>query len=548
MKSTILLVFFLSLGLVTEYVYADFTFGTPTNLGPNVNSSYHDGEPSISADGLELYFNSSRSGGSGRWDLWVTTRATTEDDWGNPQNLGPTVNSSSYDLASCISADGLSLYFASDRPGGSGYDVWVTTRPTKDSDWEEPVNLGPTINSTFMDAGYISPDGLELYIGSNRPGGSGESDLWVSTRATTEDAWGIPVNLGPTVNAVSDDVFANISSDGLTLFFSESLDPSRSGGYGFADLWVTKRPIKGDPWGTPVNLGSVVNSASDDRAPSISADGSMLYFSSNRPSINNVLDLWQVTIDPVVDLNGDGIVNAADMCIIVNHWSENYPLCDIGPMPWGDGIVDVQDLIVLAGHLFENINDPTLIAHWALDETEGSAANDSVSGEDAFVMGEPVWQTAGGVTGGALELDGIDDCIIAGIGPNPAEGSFSIVAWIKGGAPGQVIFAQPGRSDLLAIDTEGNLMTGLNGLDQSTAPLLSQALVTDDQWHRIGLVWDSLRRTLFVDGITVAEDTEDGQGAYGSGLYIGVGKNYAAGTYFSGLIDDVRIYNRALSP
>jgi len=74
---------------------------------------------------------------------------------------------------------------------------------------------------------------------------------------------------------------------------------------------------------------------------------------SNRSGGVGSYDLWQVSISPVVDLNGDGIVDAADMCIIVDHWGENYPLCDIGPMPWGDGIVNVQDLIVLAEHLFE---------------------------------------------------------------------------------------------------------------------------------------------------------------------------------------------------
>ena len=63
--------------------------------------------------------------------------------------------------------------------------------------------------------------------------------------------------------------------------------------------------------------------------------------------------MWQSTITPIVDLNSDGIVDSADMCIMVDHWGTNEPLCDIGPMPWGDGIVDVQDLIVLAEHLFE---------------------------------------------------------------------------------------------------------------------------------------------------------------------------------------------------
>jgi hypothetical protein len=92
------------------------------------------------------------------------------------------------------------------------------------------------------------------------------------------------------------------------------------------------------------------------------------------------------------------------------------------------------------------------------------------------------------------------------------------------------------------------LMTGLNVLGQTAVPLLSKASLTDGRWHRIGLVWNGSRRALFVDSVKVAEDTEDGQGVFGSGLYIGVGKNYAPGTFFSGLIDDVRIYNRVVSP
>jgi inhibitor of cysteine peptidase len=93
----------------------------------------------------------------------------------------------------------------------------------------------------------------------------------------------------------------------------------------------------------------------NESTPHISSDGSTLLFWSDRLGGYGGWDLWQVSIDPVVDLNGDGIVDAADMCIVVDHWGEDYPLCDIGPTPFGDGIVDVQDLIVLAEHLFEGI-------------------------------------------------------------------------------------------------------------------------------------------------------------------------------------------------
>ena len=97
----------------TNNANAQFNFGTPTNLGSTVNSQSDDTAPSISADGLSLFFDSFRSGGSGGQDLWVTTRATISDPWGTPVNLGTTVNSSSHDAQPNISSDGLSLYFSS---------------------------------------------------------------------------------------------------------------------------------------------------------------------------------------------------------------------------------------------------------------------------------------------------------------------------------------------------------------------------------------------------------------------------------------------------
>ena len=141
----------LALGLTAELAKADFTFGTPTNLGPTVNTSAFDGVPSISADGLELYFSSGRPGGYGSLDIWVTTRPTKDDPWGTPVNLGSTVNSGYDDPTPSISTDGLTLYFSSNRPGEGGYDLWLTTRATKQDPWGEPVNLGPTVNSSAQE-------------------------------------------------------------------------------------------------------------------------------------------------------------------------------------------------------------------------------------------------------------------------------------------------------------------------------------------------------------------------------------------------------------
>jgi len=330
---------------------ADFTFSEPTNIGPIVNSSYSDSGVAVSADGLLLFFHSDRPGGSGQYDIWVTTRATKEDDWVTPVNLGQTVNSSAHDLMPSISADDLTLFFASDRPGGcGGRDLWVTTRPTKDDEWGEPVNLA-TVNSSDWDfCPCISADGLRLFFSSVRPGGLGWWDIWVTTRATKDDDWSAPVNLGPTVSSSFGEGGPSISADSCTLFFNSN---ERPGGCGDRDIWVTTRATIDDDWGIPVNLGPTVNTAWRDYQPSILDDGSTLFFDSTRPGGFGGHDIYQLPIIPIVDLNGDGIVDAADMCIIVDYWGTDEPLCDIGPTPLGDGVVDVQDLIVLAEHLFE---------------------------------------------------------------------------------------------------------------------------------------------------------------------------------------------------
>ncbi|MHC4681891.1 MAG: Kelch repeat-containing protein, partial [Planctomycetota bacterium] len=110
----------------------------------------------------------------------------------------------------------------------------------------------------------------------------------------------------------------------------------------------------------------------------------------------------------VVDFNGDGIVDCADMCIMIDHWHTDYPLCDIAPEPFGDGIVDAQDLVVLAEHLFTY---PGAVAYWKLDETEGDIAYDSAAVNDAVVIGSPLWLPTGGMVDGAILLDGVDDSI-----------------------------------------------------------------------------------------------------------------------------------------
>jgi len=257
------------------------------------------------------------------------------------------------------------------------------------------------------------------------------------------------------------------------------------------------------------------------------------------------------------DFNGDGIVDAADMCIMVKHWLTEDPLCDIAPPPFGDGIVDVQDLVLLSEHLFEEILPPELVAYWKFDETEGAIAYELVGGKDSYLIGDPVWQPDDGIKDGALQFDGIDDYVLSTFNSNPAHGPFSVFGWIKGGAPGQAIISQMDGSGngetWLGIDSlNGCLMTGLVAPPIGrfiSQPLESNKIITDDIWHHIGFVWDGSYRILYVDGIEVAKDTNPFASLKNSdgGLYIGVNKNLNAGTFFAGLIDDVRIYDVALT-
>ena len=333
---------------------AEFIFGTPTNLGPTVNTAYAEGYACISADGLSLYFNYGfwdlPPGGYGGPDLWVMRRATTNDEWGPPVNLGPTVNSSASDGCPSISSDDLSLYFASNRQGGyGGGDIWVTKRATTEDEWGPPVNLGPTVNSSSLEQDpSISTEGLSLFFMSDRAGTSGPSDLWVTTRETINDDWGTPVNLGPTVNSSGWDASPDISADGLVLFFSSD----RHEGSTSCDLWMATRTSVSEPFGPPVFL-EAINTSHDEDWPSISTDGRTLFFESDRPGGSGGCDLWQVSIEPVVDFNGDGIVDLADFSKLAQYWFQNESSVEIAPEPFGDHMVDFKDLAVLVEHWLE---------------------------------------------------------------------------------------------------------------------------------------------------------------------------------------------------
>ncbi len=246
---------------------------------------------------------------------------------------------------------------------------------------------------------------------------------------------------------------------------------------------------------------------------------------------------------PNPDLNDDYVVNFKDYCILADCWHSNEESADMAP-PVRDGIVDLQDLATFAGYW---LTDFSLIAHWKLNETHGVVAFDSIGGKDGELHGDPNWQPIDS----ALELDGVNDYIEIPSVLNPADSSFSIFAWIKTDTPGKTIISQAGidGKSWLAIDGAGRLVTNLQGSGRNDIPLPPGLCITDNQWHRVGLTWDGEYRTLYIDDVEVSKDTsQQGIKSNYGGLHIGADKTLSEDSFFSGLIDDVKIHNRAVEP
>jgi hypothetical protein len=145
-------------------------------------------------------------------------RAYADFTFGEPINVGPPINTEATDGCPVFTADGLSMFIESDR--GGVMHVWVATREALNATWQEPVNLTAALRAEGGFAPNISPDGLTLYFSSWGSGSLSESDdLYVTTRASINDPWETPVNLGPHVNSPGFEDGSQILADGLIVGF-----------------------------------------------------------------------------------------------------------------------------------------------------------------------------------------------------------------------------------------------------------------------------------------------------------------------------------------
>ena len=211
---------------------------TATYLSKQINTpEYNEGAQSISQDGKYLFFTGcNRPDGLGRCDIYVAQKKG--DDWGKPFDLSPPINTPGWESQPSLSADGKTLYFVSNRKGGyGGYDIWKSTITSKG--WGEPENLGPNINTSFDEQSpFIHPDDSTLYFASNGWPGLGGKDLFVS-RLGKDGKWQKPENLGYPINSSGEENGLTLTANGNYAFFSSNNLP---GGHGGFDIYTFELP------------------------------------------------------------------------------------------------------------------------------------------------------------------------------------------------------------------------------------------------------------------------------------------------------------------
>jgi len=268
-------------------------WSAPQNLGAPINTTALDGCPFISKDGLSLFFATNRTVGSGPTDIFVSHRTSKDDPWGTPVDLGSNINlPASEEFCPTLSIDAHRLYFVSSRAGGcGGNDLYVSHRQDKDDDtgWEPPVNLGCHPNGPNSSASDITPSLFEdddeithLYFSSNRAGGLGGQDIYDSL-LQPNGTFAAATNVVELNTAFADQRPNVRRRDGREIFF----ESNRPGTFGMTDLYSATRESNLDPWDPPKNLDDglappVVNSAAVEGRASLSWDGTELYFMSNR--------------------------------------------------------------------------------------------------------------------------------------------------------------------------------------------------------------------------------------------------------------------------
>ncbi len=271
----------------------------PMNPGPSINSIYSEYSPALTADEQTLIFTRKipLNGHTGKdrliyhEDFFISH--SREGSWSKAQNLGRPLNTDGNEGAQTITADGRHMYFtACNRPDGFGScDIYYSH--LRRGVYSRPVNVGRPLNSAAWESQpSVSADGNTIYFASNRPGSIGETDLWMATRSAS-GIWNEPENLGPVINTSGSELSPFIHHDNQTLYFASDGHP----GMGGLDIFYSRRDEDGN-WGKPVNIGYPINTHGDEFALIVGASGRHAWFASDKEGGYGESDLYTFELYP----------------------------------------------------------------------------------------------------------------------------------------------------------------------------------------------------------------------------------------------------------
>lgn len=259
----------------------------PVNMGSGINSSQDEYLPVVTADETKIIFTRKSSNNE---DFYTSFK--DQEKWSAAKALSANINTFEYNEgAQCISPDGNYLFFTGcNRPDGLGRcDIYISK--WEGTEWSRPFNIGAPINTPGWESQpSISADGRTLYFVSTRNGGRGGYDLWKSD-LMAEGSWSMPVNLGPEINTPYDEHSPFIHPDDQTLYFSSNGWP----GLGNKDLFITRKKNPGDPkalWEKPQNLGYPINTFGEESGLSISSNGRLAFFASDKQGGSGGFDIY----------------------------------------------------------------------------------------------------------------------------------------------------------------------------------------------------------------------------------------------------------------
>jgi len=263
---------------------------SPINLGDSINTSSSEYYPSITINDSLFVFT--RRGAGIREDF-VQSTILPNHEYSKSKLISGSINEEPSKGAINISQDGDWLIFAGNFPsaGYGNFDLYISYQTPQG--WSEPINLGPQINTEFWESSpSLSSDKSTLYFSSDRPGGYGGKDLYVSHRLPN-GKWSEALNMGASVNTAGDELAPFIHADNNTLYFTSDGLP----GYGGSDLFVMRRK-NANEWDAPENLGYPINTIESDGSLFIASNGVDAFYSSDRADSRGGLDLYRFELRP----------------------------------------------------------------------------------------------------------------------------------------------------------------------------------------------------------------------------------------------------------